>query len=151
MPYTASKSQIVTSTVVSIGSGGTGETFTNIAEVIDAQFAGFKQSTADVTSFNSGGVKQKLNTLLDYGTLKVTANRISSDPGQVAVQAAVIAGGNHDFKIVLPMAPGQTTTGDSMVITGIVVDFMPGSFSLTKQPTIEFTIDINNIVTTEGA
>jgi hypothetical protein len=146
MPVTLSKAQVAKTTSISIGSGGTGETFTPIGEIKNIDFSGFKNGVVDVTNMTtSNGVAQKLATILDYGQVKVTANRVSSDAGQAAVLAAMISGALTDFKVTVPMAPGETTQGDVYVLSGIVAEFMPGSFTTNKEVEIQFTIDISGV------
>jgi hypothetical protein len=151
----ASKAQILGSgCVLSIGgpTGGT-DTYVAIGELNDYQFDGQKRSTTTNTNFDSGNTVQYLGTLLDYGTLSGTYNRVSTNTGQLALIAAQASGAAYDFKLqLLPNAlAGQTTTGDSYVVSGIVTECDAFDISQTKVSMAKFTIQINSKTFTAGS
>jgi hypothetical protein len=155
----ASKSAVLgAGTILTIGgvTGATGtETFIPIGELTDFKFDGFKRETAQNTNFDSGQVRTDLGTILDYGTLTGTYNRVSSNAGQLALIAALQAtGGNaYDFKLQLPVNPlqSQLATGDSYLISGIVTEAGSFDISQTKVSTSSFSIKINSLAFTAGA
>jgi uncharacterized protein YycO len=52
----------------------------------------------------------------------MSGNRIPTDTGQLAVEAAFVTGLTYDWKLVLPInvKAGQTTTGDTFVFSGFI-------------------------------
>ncbi len=146
---TANPAQTGAGAVISIGgvTGGT-STFVPIGEIISAKQQGMKRAVTPTTNLTSGQVARKLGTVLDNGTITITVTRVSSDAGQAAVQAALLAGSAYDFKIVLPIAPGQTTTGDTITFSAIVTE--AGNFDIDISKAVESTItlDIDGAMTT---
>jgi hypothetical protein len=132
--------------VVSIGgiTGGT-DTFVVIGEVTTAKLAGAKRGIVTTTSFDSGGVASKLGTVLDSGQVTLTTTRVSSDAGQLAVIAAFNTqpAAAYDFKIVLPLAPGQLTTGDTITFSAVVSAAGDFDIDISKQSEYTFTLDIS--------
>jgi hypothetical protein len=125
MSYTGSKAQSGRGTQLSIGgvtgAGGT-ETYTLVGEVKTTGVSGVSFDETEVSNFDSGVYKEFLATMIDPGTLDLSGNRISSDAGQIAVEAAFLAGVKYNWKMVLPInvQAGQTTTGDTYVFSGFV-------------------------------
>jgi hypothetical protein len=149
MPTSAvSKAQAAgTGAVISIG-GVTGvgtDTFVPIGEVLTAKFAGAKRGVVTTTSFDSGGVASKLGTVLDSGNATLTTTRISGDAGQMAVLAAFNAQPSvaYDFKVVLPLAPGQLATGDTITFSAVVSAAGDFDIDISKQSENSFTLDIS--------
>jgi hypothetical protein len=156
VPVPSKSAVLGAGTVLSIGgiTGATG-TFLPIGELTDFKFDGFKRETAQNTNFDSGQVRTDLGTILDYGTLTGTYNRVSTNTGQLALIAALQAtGGNaYDFKLQLPVnvLEAQTTTGDSYAISGIVTEAGAFDISQTKVSTSNFSIKINSYTFTAGS
>ncbi len=73
-----------------------------------------------MTNFNSGADQEFITTIRDNGSLKLSGNRVSSDAGQLVVEQAFASGAVYDFKLVLPLAAGQNTTGDTYSFSAIV-------------------------------
>ncbi len=145
-----------TGTVVSIGgpTGASGtETFTPIGEVKSLKLSGAKAGTTMATNFSSLGIARKLSTIVDFGTLTITTNRIGNDAGQAAVNAALFARQAYDFKIQLPIEPllGQTTAGDVITLSGIVTQGGTFSVDIDKVSEYEFAIDLNSYTLTAGS
>jgi len=141
--------------VLSIGgiTGATGtETFVPIGELNDFKFDSIKRSTTNNTNFDSGQIVQKLGTLLDFGTLSGTYNRVPTNAGQLALIAANANGGAYDVKLQLQPNPliGQTTAGDLYEMSGIVTEAGAFDLSQTKVSTGTFTVDLNSVVFTAG-
>jgi len=151
MPVNPSKAQAAgTGCVVSIGgpTGGT-DVFVAIGEVQTLKFGGAKRGVIDVTNFDSGGVAQKLGTILDSGQVSMSVVRVSADAGQTAVVAAFNAqpAVPYDFKVVLPLAPGQTTTGDTITFSAIVASAGDFDVDINKEALFDFTLDITGAKT----
>lgn len=118
----ASKSYSAKGTVFSFGTASTGTvTFTNVAEIKSIQFSGGKVDLEDVTNMDSpGAFREKTPTLLDGGDLSLSGNYVSGDAGRVAFNTAYLGRTLISCKVVLPLAPGQTTVGDSFTFNGYV-------------------------------
>lgn len=143
--------------VLSIGgvTGATGtETFIPIGEISDFKFDGFKRSTTTNTNFDSGQIQQDLGTILDFGTLSGTYNRVSTNTGQLALIAALqsSSGAAYDFKLQLAINPlvGQTTSGDTYQLSGIVTEAGAFDLSQTKVSSSTFSIKLNSVAFTAG-
>lgn len=123
MAYTGSKAQSGRGTQLSIGgvTGAAPGTFTLVGEVKTSGISGAQWETTDVSNFESGADQEFISTMRNNGELSVGGNRISGDAGQVAVEAAFASGSKYDWKLVLPLAPGQTTTGDTYTFSALVV------------------------------
>lgn len=151
MPSPVSKAQAAgIGAVISIGSvTGVTDVYTAIGEITDAKFSGAKRAIVTTTSFDSAGVASKLGTILDSGSVTITTTRVSSDAGQVAVLAAFNAqpANAYDFKVVLPLAPGQTTIGDSITFSAIVSAAGDFDIDISKQAEYTFTLEITGAKT----
>ena len=144
MAYTGSKaisgrgSQFLIGGVT--GAAGTGsETFTLIGEVSSAGPEESQWATEDTTNFQSGNVQEFYTTIFDPGMLNVSGNRVSTDPGQIALQAAVNSGLRYDFKLILPLQGAQTTTGDTYVYSGLAMSY---AFPVESKSIVKFTCKI---------
>lgn len=149
MATTASKATVSgIGAILSIGAitGSTGtETFTPLGEIMDYKHSGVKRGTVMTTNFNSGGVASKLGTILDWGQITLTVNRVSSDAGYTAVRAALVQGGIYDFQFQFPEENGQTTKGDLQTFSAIVTGF-DLDVALEKQDQVNITLDITGVV-----
>ncbi len=152
-----SKAQVLgAGCTLSIGAvtGATGtETYVPIGELSDFKFDGFKRATTTNTNFDSGQITQNLGTLLSFGTLTGTYNRVSTNAGQLALIAANANGAAYDFQLQLEINPlaGQTTTGDLYKLSGIVTDAGAFDLSQTKVSSCTFSIMLNSVVFTAGS
>ena len=150
MPYTKSKAGIGLGTTLMIGSGGTSETFTLVGEVKTISQSGRQVSTEDVTNMQSSA-KEFIPTLVESGTWDISGNRVGSDLGQVAMETAFSSLVIHDFKVVLPLANGQTTSGDTFAFTALVQDL---NYSVSVDKAVTFTAKLKvsgTIALTAGA
>jgi hypothetical protein len=123
MAYTGSKAQAGRGSQLSIGgiTGSTGtETFVLVGEIKTSGISGAQWGTDDVTNFQSGADQEFITTIRDNGTLDLAGNRVASDAGQVAVEAAFASGAKYDWKLVLPLALNQTATGDTYTFSALV-------------------------------
>jgi|SRR5579884_4436444 len=118
----ASKAGIGLGTTLSIGTGtGTPETFVLVGEVKSLTQNGRTVATEDVTNMQSTA-REFIPTLVDSGTWDVTGNYVGSDVGQQAMETAFSTLVNHNFKVQLPKAAGQTNTGDTFSFTALIQD-----------------------------
>lgn len=123
MPDTVSKAFTGKGTVFSIGTSGETPTYTPVAELKTFSFSGTKNDTEDVTNSDSAGrAREFLVTLLDSGEVSISGNYVAADAGQTAFRAAFNTGVILPFKMVLPLAPAQTTTGDTITFNGLVTE-----------------------------
>ena len=107
MPYTGSKAQAGRGSVLAIGA-----TPTTIGEVTDSPLHRGEWQFDDVTNFESGSDKETISTIRDNGTDNFKYNRVATDAGQIALEAAYASGALTAFTLTLPLAAGQTTAGD---------------------------------------
>ena len=146
-----------TKTTLSIGSGGGSETFTVVAQIKTFSFAGqtwtFDETTAlDSPAFGDGGVlKQYRGTEFDPGTMALGGVYAPSDAGQLALTAAFRTGLLTDFKLTLPLGPGQTVSGNVFAFSAYVQDNPLPDIS-SKVLTFKATLKLNtDIVITLGS
>jgi hypothetical protein len=138
-----SKSGIGKGSILSIGNGGTGETFTKVAEVKSIKPSGYKMGTYDSTNLDSTN-SEVGSTIIDYGEYDVEGNFLPLDPGQGALATAFAAGGSHDFTLQLPKLGGQTTSGNLIAFTGVITEYTPfGEIAETKGVDFSAKIKIN--------
>lgn len=98
--------------------------FIRIGECSAGPVSGQQWDEEDVTNFDSiQPYKEQIKTLLDSGKLDIEFNRVSTDPGQAALQAAFINKAPFQFMIQLPMNVDQVTTGDSSTFAANVVGY----------------------------
>jgi hypothetical protein len=123
-----------------------------IGEITDFKFDGWKASTTNSTNFDSGNVVKKLGTLFDWGTLSGTMNNIGTNPGQMAMLAAMKSRVAYDFTLQLPPNPLEleTTTGKLYTLSGIVTSAGGFDLSQTKVSQASFAIDLNDVQITPG-
>ena len=139
----ASKAQAGRGTVVSISNTpftGTTPTFTVIGEVTNSSLKSPKFQYEEVTSFDSGSDMEYLATIRGDGSVTLTFNRVSSDAGQLLLQAAGLSGALYAFKIVLPKTAAQTTKGDEYDFNAYVPS--PGDFDVKPTSKVSGSIDL---------
>lgn len=134
MPYTSSQAQAGRGTIIGIGA-----TPTTIGEITDFPMNRGKWDTVDVTNFESGSDAEFLTTIRKSANITVKGNRVSSDAGQVACEAAYQAGSVASFTVTLPKTSTQTSTGDKYVFNALVVAL---DFSITPTKAVEFSLDL---------
>lgn len=115
MTYINSKAQTGAGSVLGIGS-----TPTTIGEIKTSGIAGAQWQTVDVTNFESGFNQEFISTIRNNGSLKLAGNRVSSDAGQVLVEAAFASGVLQAFTLTLPKTAAQTTLGDVYTFSALV-------------------------------
>jgi len=145
--FTISENATATGTAVALSI----TPFIPIFEMKEAPVSGQKWNMEDITNFQSGKNMEWLKTLLDSGKVTVQGNRVSTDPGQVALKAAFFDTAPYMFQITLPLKEGQVTTGDSSVFAALVEQF-DEPLSVGKAITVSVTLQRTGAVTyTEGA
>jgi hypothetical protein len=146
--YNGSKASEAMGTDVGVGplASATGTpTYTSLAEITAVDFSGAKRSVLNPTNMQSGGIVEKLDTLLDNGQIKLTMNRITNDAGQLALAAAFTAGGKYLFQVTEPVNAeiGQTTTGNKYAFTAIISEGPAFSLDPTKLTVLSYTLDVS--------
>lgn len=134
--YSGSKAQAGRGSSISIGSGPT-----LIGEVTSISLNRGKWQSVSSTNFQSGFDEEMLQTIRKAGTVGLKGNRVSSDAGQVLVEAAYQAGGLQPFVQQLPIntLAGQTTEGDKYTYNAFVSS---SDFTDEVDKAIEFTIEL---------
>lgn len=150
--YTGSKASQAMGTSVSVGplASATGSpTYTAIGEITDVEFSGSKRTVLDPTNMQSGGIVEKLDTLLDNGNIKLTMNRITTDAGQIALAAAYTAGGKYLFQVQEPVNEeiGQTTTGNLYAFSAIISEGPNFKLDPKNLTQVSYTLDISGALT----
>jgi len=115
MTYTHSLSQAGAGTIIAIGASPT-----TIGEVTDFPQNRNEWDIVDVTNFQSGSDGEVLPTIRKPSTIELTINRVSSDAGQVLVEAAYQDGALTAFTATLPKTAAQTTSGDKVAFSAYV-------------------------------
>jgi hypothetical protein len=131
------KSQAKTGAGTSLSIGSTAPVL--IGELTEAPFDRPAWGTEDVTNFESPGASEHIATFLENKEITFQGNRVASDAGQAAVEAAYATGQPVAFTIQLPISGSQTVTGDSFTFSAIVV--LP-SFSLTPTKVVKFSLKV---------
>ena len=144
MPYTKSSAGIGLGTILSIGTTGGTPTFTTVGEVKSFSQSGRQVSTEDVTNMQSSA-KEFIPTLVDSGTWDITGNRVSSDAGQVAMEAAFQGLTVLPFKIQLPKTSTQNSTGDLFTFNALVqeLDYTVG---VDKATTFSCKLKVSGLI-----
>lgn len=115
MAYTGSKAISGQGTTLSIGG-----TPTVIGEVSDINQSGRQMGTEPTTNLQSVA-KEFIGTIMDSGSVEFSFNRVASDAGQVAVEAALVAGLPVAFVLQEPKG-SFTTTGPKAAFNALVVE-----------------------------
>ena len=114
MSYTQSKAQTGLGTLLSIGT-----TPVVVGEIIDLKQSGRTAKTDDVTNTHSSAT-EFIATIMDSGTWDCTFNRVGTDAGQEAMEAAFQGLTTNSFTIQLPKTGSQTTKGDSFTFNALI-------------------------------
>jgi hypothetical protein len=123
MSYTKTKKQSGNQTQLNINTGTpSSPIWTPIYEIVDIGQSGKMLKTDDATNLNSA-TEEFIGTISNPGGFSLSINRVSSDPGQIALLASFNAATTVMYQAQLPKAPGQTTTGDLFAFSAIVEEF----------------------------
>lgn len=147
MSYTGTKGQTGNGTVLAIYNG---TTYITVGEAVEITPSGYENKVDEATNLQSTGV-ERVFTITDGGTWDFSANRVSTDAGQLLMAAAYASGAATLFKVTLPKETGQTTAGDSFGFSAILTKFMP-AIKVDKVTKISGALATTNGVTlTEGS
>jgi hypothetical protein len=142
MSYIDSQSYQGIGAQLSIGSvvGGSGSNFTAVFELTDQALPEGNWDKLNVSNFNSvGKAKEYRKGMVDYGEIKLKGNSIPGDPGQLAMAAAFADPSNpYQFKLQMPVAPGQATEGVLFAFSAMVMGWSEAS-TLQPDKTVECT------------
>lgn len=86
---------------------------TVIGEVSDSPLNRGEWQFDDTTNFQSDSDKEVISTIRDNGSVPFKGNRVSSDAGQLLVEAAYQSGAKQSFTLTFPKTSAQTVKGDS--------------------------------------
>ena len=152
MAYTLSKAQTGSQTLFQINTGTTTTPiWTPIYEITEISQSGKSNATADTTNLQSLATEW-LPTLTSEGEFDISANRVSNDPGQIAVLASFNAKTIIMYEIQLPKTLTQTVSGDLYAFSAGVVEYEDlSSLSPTKQIMVKAKIKVSGpVVVTAG-
>lgn len=147
--YAGSKSQTSQGTGIwvnfSAGAGSSPPTWVFIGECLGAEFSD-KVEFDDSTNLQSGA-KEFLATLPDPGKCEVDLNRVSTDPGQAALQTLKASATRTDYAVVFPinLAAGQTTAGDQRKFQAYVEQLHP-TVKANKKIMSKFSLQITGVI-----
>lgn len=134
MTYSSSQAQAGRGSTLSIGA-----TPIMIGEVKEVPLNRGAWDFIDVTNFESGSDSEQIPTIRKPGTVTMKGNRVSSDAGQVLVEAAYQSGALNAFVLQLPKTAAQTTAGDKYAFNAFIKS---SSFTDAVTQGIEFSIDL---------
>jgi hypothetical protein len=142
MSYSISESSTGFGAILSIGpaAGTVSPTFVVIGECSEASPSGREWGEEDVTNFQSPIDKEYKKTNRDPGKFKLSGNRVATDAGQLALEAAMDSQSNFMFKLQFPISGTQTTTGDVWTFNAGVMSVDPTS--VTPDKIIKFGCDL---------
>src|ERR1043165_6469472 len=118
------------STLLKMGDAASPEQFTTLAEVRKISWGGRKVDLAEVTSMDSGNVREWIATLRDPGELDLDVNYLPTNATQTAMLTAFDAGTTKNWKLVLPQSLG--TWSFAGIITQDDLDFEPDKELMRK-------------------
>lgn len=141
MAYTGSLATSGRGSLLTVGS-----TPTTVGEVKSSSLSGNAWGTADVTNFQSGPDQEFITTVRNNGEFRLSGNRVSTDAGQVIVEAAYQSGAITAFAVTLPKQGAQTTSGDKYGFNALV---QTRSFDVdvTKEISWSVTLKVSGAVT----
>ena len=136
---------------------GPAATYTTLGQIKTIQFNGQKWSFDDITNLASpvagvGVLEEALPAKLSPGELAIAGIFLPNDAGQEALNAAFQAGTLENFKVQLPMGPGQTTAGNLYAFSGYVQEFPAPDIQFDKIVNFKCTIKLTTVITlTQGS
>jgi len=131
---------------------GPAAVYTAVGQIKTIQFNGQKWSFDDVTNLNSpvvgvGVLEEALPAKMSPGELAVGGIFLPADPGQEALNTAFQAGTLENFKVQLPMGPGQTTAGNLYAFSGYIQEFPAPDVQFDKIVNFKVTIKLATVIT----
>jgi hypothetical protein len=126
-------------------------TFTKVAQVKTFQYNGQKWSFDDITNSDSpavgpGVLKESIPNTVEPGECAIAGIYLPSDAGQEMLATAFNSGVLYDFKMQLPVGPGQSTAGNLMTFSGYIEDPALPDVQFDKSLTFKATIHLTTLV-----
>jgi len=151
----ATKGATGSGVTVSIGTPGTGETFTTILQIRSISWTQPKLNTEDASCLSSptlgaATIKEYLPTVIEPGQFSGNAIYLPADAGLAAANAAFLASTIRDFKVQFPPLAqfSQTTTGNLYTFSGFVLEQpLPDGIDVSKILSWKLTVQITTAVT----
>jgi hypothetical protein len=134
-----------------------GTSYIAVAQLKTFQFSGQKWSVDDVTNAASpaagpGVLKEVTPSILDYGDMNLSGVWLYNDVGQTQVMTNFQAGTLTQFKMVLALVEGETTTNTEYDFGAYITDMPIPDIQYDKGLTFKTTLKLNTIPTiTVGA
>ncbi|MGA2270325.1 MAG: phage tail tube protein [Bryobacteraceae bacterium] len=125
MAYTSTQAQSGNGIILAINTGTLSSAiWTTIGEITDLAQSGKTNKSDDATNLQSSA-EEFIPTILTPGSWGVTLNRISGDAGQAAVLASfnALPPTIKQYRITLPKAAGQSTSGDAFAFSAMTEEF----------------------------
>ncbi len=125
--------------------GASSPTPSTIGKVMSAKASGASATVVKYSTLDGSVYVQKVAAVRDAGTWDLEIVHDTSDAGQTALATAFanVAGPSYDFKFVLPLKAGQTTTGDTVTVSGIIAKYTPiTSIETDKLIMSQVTLDL---------
>jgi hypothetical protein len=125
MAYTSTQAQSGNGSILAINTGTVSSAiWTTVGEISDIAQSGKTNKSDDATNLQSSA-EEFIPTILTPGSWGLTLNRVSGDAGQAAVLASfnALPPTIKQYKITLPKAAGQSTTGDAFAFSAMVEEF----------------------------
>ena len=145
MAYTSSFAQTAFGSSFSINTGtASSPVYTIIGELQSPKLTGAKNNFIEVTNLQSTQ-EEFITTLSSGGNWEFTANRVTADTGQTAMQAAFTNKTKLLYKVSLPINTqvGQTTTGDAYTFQGVVETLAISDLDPKKAITLTGSIKVS--------
>lgn len=143
MAYSNSAAQAGYGSSLQINNGGASPpSWVTVGEVVDLTQANYENLTDDVTNLQSLA-QEFIATLLNPGMWDFTVNRVTSDAGQNDLVQAFNTKVLKQYRVVLPLAAGQSTIGDSYVFYALVQKYAV-SIKPDKKISISVSLKVSN-------
>jgi|SRR5579864_6273573 len=143
--YVSSKAQSGQGTLIQINPTlASPSVWVTVGEPLSIMF-GDKNIFDDTTNLQSTA-KEFLAILPDPGILQVDLNRFSGDAGQVAVRNSYANLTRVPWQVVMPLAPGQSVSGDVYSFLAYVEQLTP-DVKVDKKVTAKFSLRVTGAIT----
>lgn len=132
--YTGSKAQAGRGSTLTIGG-------TVIGEIDNLPMKRGKWALVKTTNFQSGSDAEQLVTIRDPSSITFKGNRVSSDAGQVALEAAYQNATLSTFVLTLPIntKAGQSSQGDTYTFSAYVI---ASDFDDSTEQAVQYSIEL---------
>lgn len=128
-------------------------TYVPIAQLKNFAFSGQKWATDDVTNAASpaagtGVVKEVTPSILDYGELAISGIWLYNDVGQTTLMTNFNNGTPTNFKLILALVEGETTTHTEYDLANAIITDMPiPDISFDKALTFKSVLKLQSMPT----